>query len=845
MNNLSKCLRYYKNKLLLYFSKKNFSVERIIILISFVLFSISLTYSAFLLKAPTGDPAAVYFPVLAKLIDGQGLASFIPLRMGLSRTPGINLMAYVIHLIFRTNVLMTVRIFLILNSLGILTIFYLLIAKMLSKRCALLSVWLIFLIPDFQWLNIHFLTDIPSFLFMLIALYLILFYRLKKVWRWIIFTLIAVFSAYIRPPVYLFLIAAIFPLGMVFRVYKLPWKKIIFYAVIFYLLLGIISQTIIKDKSTVQKYDGWNRSIKSIKLENGFLKNAVKNHTRQFFGELAKICSYRLHIKIIKDSFKYSFLLIPIVIGFVIFSLKGWHNRTAYALLGLFFLNLPMVAVIHYEARYTILLYFFYSVLISLFFTQMINLLVKKVAFFGEKSSLIIFIGFICLAAFMSSKTIVEHNKYQIKINNMTIPAHKIFDIMLANKIDQPLDILYQRLINEYFPERKVAKRTLRYFTNYRYYTYSELNYINNISPYKDLLIEQDNEFPHQQEPEDMALMGGYMHMLPQLPMLDPVKIAEQYKVILANTTDYIVQSVAQKIPYNRTAIPITVYDKDNELTEKLTDKNSFTWVDLKPGNILLTKNSSAFVNEIMLFPKWNGKFPQQLSVSVFSVKPQAQLLNKDKIVFSQNYNNPISIEIKPYSGKELLISLDSENNDEIVLGEIFLFSNKYENQREFREVEGKIVNRSFMEETDGLPTGWAFDSISYAVTPILISRDSKAYFRWIKLENNKKKEPIKVFQEVELKPGFYAISFLGNTTGKPSNYCQIDFLKTNEENWHQSAYERINKPDEHIYVKTFFLDKPAKVRFNFVQYIPKTYLKHKKAITYITELRLFKLEND
>ena len=32
----------------------------------------------------------------------------------------------------------------------------------------------------------------------------------------IIVSLIAVFSAYIRPPVYLFLVAAIFPLGMMF-----------------------------------------------------------------------------------------------------------------------------------------------------------------------------------------------------------------------------------------------------------------------------------------------------------------------------------------------------------------------------------------------------------------------------------------------------------------------------------------------------------------------------------------------------------------------------------------------------------------------------------------------------
>lgn len=113
--------------------KLKLSIDKSILIISFLIFSISLTYSAFLLKYPTGDQSAVHFPILAKLIDGQGFSSFTPLRMGFLRTPAINLLAYIIHFIFRTNTLNTVRIYLAITSISILVIFYLLIAKMWNK----------------------------------------------------------------------------------------------------------------------------------------------------------------------------------------------------------------------------------------------------------------------------------------------------------------------------------------------------------------------------------------------------------------------------------------------------------------------------------------------------------------------------------------------------------------------------------------------------------------------------------------------------------------------------------------------------------------------------------------
>lgn len=822
----------------------NVNRNKTFLVLSFTVFAVVMTRNALQLKSPTGDAAAVYFPVLAKLMDGQGPASFTPLMNGFFRTPALDLMAYSIHFIFRTNVLTTVRIFLILSGLGVMAVFYLLISKMLDRRTALLSLWFLFSIPNFHWLSTQFLTDVPALLMMLLALYLLLYAKIQRVWVGLAALFAALLSIYIRPPVYLVLLAGMFPIGMILRSPKLPWKKIGAYALIFYSCLVVLNHFVTpqKEKLATLEAGAWNRSLTSIELEKGSLNNAIRRRPLQFFKELAMVCLFQIHQKVVKDSFGFGIFLVGILLGLMIFVKKGWSNRASYTLLGVFCLNLPLVGVVNYEQRYTILLYFFYAVLLSLLLIRIVEVLAKKTKISNPRIQNIAVLGLFIIPIWMSSKTVAEFHKIQVHENQAKLPAEQLFHFMLAQSRDLPLDILYKDLSDQYFPDMKAAQRPLRYFTNYRYFEYTDLNYVNSVSPFKDLLIEQDNAFPHPQEPEDMLLMGGPPSWRAETPMIDPARIPDPYRVILAQTTDDFAQTIALRVPYPRAAIPIKIRSGRDDMTGKLQDKDSSSFLTVAEGGLELTLETGLPANEIMLFPKSNGKFPADLSISVLDPDAKPPLLNAETSGFQQGYNNPISIPIRPFSGRHLFLSLKPSESGPIELSEVALFYNDYENRQVFLETKGAITNGSFIEERDGFPSGWAVNFVERWKSPLIVADGSTPPRHWLKFENSGR-DALEAYQQVGLEEGFYVLTFIAKTIKKPSSYCQIEFMEKGTENWIVSSYERIRKPQKSLYFKTFRLEKPSSVRFRFHQYVPEYKFGKTRGITLVSDIRLFKLQ--
>jgi hypothetical protein len=442
----------------------------------------------------------------------------------------------------------------------------------------------------------------------------------------------------------------------------------------------------------------------------------------------------------------------------------------------------------------------------------------------------------------MSSKTASEFRGNQKRINQATIPAETLFHIMLSQNIPKPLDVLYEDLARIYFPSNQMPPRPIRYFTLYRYFEYSDLNYVNSASPYKNTIIEQDNVFPNFQEPEDMVLAAGYRYWLPEFPILDPAKIPEAYRLVFARASNYLIQNIAQRVPYPRTLLPIHIFHKGTDVTERMTDKNSETSIKLRDPDLVVTFEKDARPDEIVILPKGNGTFFSDVIISVLDEDSNDRIVHKNIPSSPSMAENPFSFFLDPLPGRKLTISLKSLKSQDIELSEIVLFHNEYTATGKFYEVRGKIANHSFLDVTNGLPTGWAFETPSDWVAPLVVKNNMDSGFRWLRFEN-KGTAPLQTFQQVALEKGFYALFFLGYTSGKPSSDCQIEYLQRGETDWRRSSYERLTKPGRGLYFMTFILEKPSLVRINFHQYISQIVFPRKKGVTYLSEVRLFKLK--
>jgi hypothetical protein len=823
------------------------SPEKIAVAVSFVVLLLALISSVRLLKFPTGDPAAVYFPVLSKLIDGQGLEeSFLPLKNGFMRTPALDIMAYLIHVFLGTDVLTTVRIFLVISNFALLAAFFGIMARLFGTPAGLLSVWLVFSIPNFLWLTTQFLTDVPALVFMLLALGGILFSPLRR-WRsWIAISGAALWAVYIRPPVYLFLVGAMIPLGMLLRPRRLPWKKILIFALVFYALLGILDHFAAPNeaKQSALEQGAWNRSFKSIELERGLLKNAILRRPGQFVRELAVACFYRLPLQIAEESFRSRAVIFPILIGLLFLVFLKPRSRPAFALLGLFLVNLPMAAVVYYEPRYTIFLYFVFSGLLAVFVVRLIDILFVRRSRIPILSPTALALGLLVLPLGMSFKTYFELHSYQEKINREMIPAETLFQIMRSRNLPKPLDDVFGDLARTYFRSPRWPTRPLRYFAHYRYYAYFDLNYVSNQSPYSGDLIQQDNALPNLQEPEDMLLAAGYRYWLPEFPILDPAKIPENYRLVFLKGSDYLIQNIAQRVPYPRKMLSPRISCQGADVTERLADRNSETTVKSKNPVFVVAFEMKDHPNELVILPKMNKAFASDILVSVLDEEGKERIVQKTALPASARAEDPLSFFLDPAPGRQLTISLKSRISEDIEVGEIMLFRNEYDDVGKFYEVRGKIVNRSFSDVSEGIPAGWAFDSFPEWGRPLIVKNAMDPGVHWLKFEN-KGTLPLNTFQQVALEEGFYAVFFLAYTSGKPSSYAQVEYLPRGETTWRYSTYERLTRPGRGLYFKTFFLEKPSLVRFNFHQYIPAFHFPRRKGVTYLTEVRLFKFAKE
>jgi hypothetical protein len=415
---------------------------------------------------------------------------------------------------------------------------------------------------------------------------------------------------------------------------------------------------------------------------------------------------------------------------------------------------------------------------------------------------------------------------------------------MRSRNLPKPLDDVFGDLARTYFGTPRTPARPLRYFALAPYFEYFDLNYVSSQTPYTFDMIEQNNFLTDIQEPEDMLLAAGYRYWLPEYPILDPATIPENYRLVFLKGSNYLIQNIAQRVPYPRRMLSPKISCQGADVTELLTDRSSDTMVKAKDPVFVATFEMKDRPNEILVLPKLNKSFPPDTQISVLDEDGKERIVQKAVPPASARAEDPLSFFLDPATGCRLTISLKSRISEDLEVGEIMFFRNEYAEVGKFYEVQGKIVNRAFSEVSEGIPAGWAFDSLPEWGRPLVVKNTVDPNFHWLKFEN-KGTLPLRTYHQVDLEEGFYAFFFLAYTEGKPFSFVRMEYLPRGETTWRYTSYDRLSRPGQGLYSKTLFLGKPSLVRLTFRQYVPSFPILQKKGVTYITEVRLFKWEKE